>query len=577
MGRTRRGMMVLLWAAAVSMAGLPAGGDVIRVPRDVPTIQQGIDAADHGDTVLVADGVYSGPGNIELDPCGKGIHIRSEKGPEGCTIDCQGQGRGFYLHCCEGCFTVIEGFTIINGSATDGGGLFGFWSAPVLRDCRFIDCRASDSGGAIYGFFFSPRILDCVFSGNVAYHGGALHLCQTSAPDIVRCSISGNTAGVYGGGIRCVSGAKPAISDCLLIGNSALLGGGLSSRDASPRADRCRFELNRAWDGGGVYILSSDGLVIVDTEFTGNKADWCGGAVYSSHAAAAMVNCLFVENQALAHGGALFGHHFDAKMQLCTITGNDAAEGGGALASSRSELTVVDSLLWGNGSEPVLLLEGPAPAITCSDVEGGWVGAGNLDADPLLTVGPDGSCCLSEVAAGQTKDSPCLDAGSGLACDVSLPTAEPGVYRDLQPAGTRSDWGEDCGRLNLGYHRPVDTVEADIRCSPLVGVLPLPLEFTVSLRNRCEQQRRVATAVDLVTASGQGYANWRQGWTALPPGQGLEVRWALEVPDLPTLQGINRFDLAIEDVTPVPYNQPPCRPAGHEARDSCSVMGLAPP
>ena len=70
----------------------------IHVPADSATIQAGIDGAAHGDTVLVADGVYKGEGNRNIDFLGKAIVVRSENGPEKTVIDCEGSGRGFYFH-----------------------------------------------------------------------------------------------------------------------------------------------------------------------------------------------------------------------------------------------------------------------------------------------------------------------------------------------------------------------------------------------------------------------------------------------------------------------------------------------
>jgi hypothetical protein len=54
------------------------------------TIQEGIDDASNGDIVLVADGIYTGGGNRDIDFYGKAITVRSFNGPDVCIIDCQG-------------------------------------------------------------------------------------------------------------------------------------------------------------------------------------------------------------------------------------------------------------------------------------------------------------------------------------------------------------------------------------------------------------------------------------------------------------------------------------------------------
>ena len=97
MREARRALQVEYRIAMVSLlimviAGFAQAG-TINVPGVHPTIQQGIDAARNGDTVLVADGTYRGIGNKDLDFRGKVITLKSENGAEYTIIDCEGSGR----------------------------------------------------------------------------------------------------------------------------------------------------------------------------------------------------------------------------------------------------------------------------------------------------------------------------------------------------------------------------------------------------------------------------------------------------------------------------------------------------
>src|SRR5215470_13608013 len=73
---------------AVLLMHPPASADTIRVPADRHNLNAALSSAHDGDTVLVADGVYTGPANRTLDFRGKAITLRSEHGPQACIIDC---------------------------------------------------------------------------------------------------------------------------------------------------------------------------------------------------------------------------------------------------------------------------------------------------------------------------------------------------------------------------------------------------------------------------------------------------------------------------------------------------------
>jgi hypothetical protein len=86
----------------------------IHVPGDYPTIQAAIDAAAAGDTVLAAPGTY-----VEnVDFLGKTVTLESGQGPGSTVIDGNQNGSVVSFLNAEGPDSVLEGFTITNGTGT---------------------------------------------------------------------------------------------------------------------------------------------------------------------------------------------------------------------------------------------------------------------------------------------------------------------------------------------------------------------------------------------------------------------------------------------------------------------------
>lgn len=174
-------------------------GDTIRVPADFLTIQAAIDTASDNQTVLVAAGTYSGPGNRDLNFNGKAITLKSESGPSTTIIDCQDTGavvhQGFYFSSRETSESTVDGFTIVNGNGPNGAGM-GFRScSPTIRNCVLAGNEASASGGAIHCKSASPTFVNCTFTGNSSPAGGAVFLIAGASPRFENCIISFSSDG----------------------------------------------------------------------------------------------------------------------------------------------------------------------------------------------------------------------------------------------------------------------------------------------------------------------------------------------------------------------------------------------
>ncbi|MHC4646640.1 MAG: LamG-like jellyroll fold domain-containing protein, partial [Planctomycetota bacterium] len=370
-------------------------------------IQEAINGASNGDTVIVLPGTYTGTGNRAIDFWGKAITVRGQTGAEDCVVDCQWAARGFYFHLGEEANSVVEGLTITNGYADPGGAIYCGSSSPTIVNCRLVDNEAgSPGGGGIYCVYSNAAISRCSFSGNrTDYNGGGL-FSRYGHPTVINCAFSGNYAGMSGGGINNYQAADPPTSplfeNCLFYENIADdYGGGLCNRYSEPNIVGCIFLDNAASAGGGIEIVYADSIRLANCTFGGNAVALNGGAVDVYTSCVTLANCTIADNWANVYGGAI----------VCSSY------------NSVSSLTVNNCILWGNtagtNGAQIALRDGQmysTMTVSYSDVEGGQPGAhvepnstlvwdvGNIDVDPCFFKGYDSDYHLR-------AESLCINAG----------------------------------------------------------------------------------------------------------------------------------------------------------------------
>jgi len=150
---------------------LTRGGAIISVPTDQSTIQAAINLAGTGDTILVADGIYTGDGNRDIYFDGKNIILISENGPQYTTINCDGNEtfphRAILLDGGEDTSSIIDGFTITNAFVsgyTNTGAISCQSSGVTIRNCIITD--NASSGISFLSSSSECRIFDCTISHN---------------------------------------------------------------------------------------------------------------------------------------------------------------------------------------------------------------------------------------------------------------------------------------------------------------------------------------------------------------------------------------------------------------------------
>lgn len=254
-----------------------------------PDLSHAIGAAVDGDTIELADGVFTGWGNLDNRFMGKAITIRSRSSnPEACIIDPAGDGRGFIFDDGEGPNSVLEGVTIRNGQGhgwNGGGAIYCQASHPTIRNCIFEDNAAEAGGACAFRWSASPTLMEeCRFLGNVALGEGGAVIGEANAAGqpvatFLRCTFHGNRADLRGGALAITQGVVE-LTGCTVVKNAvtsaAGTGGGVHvGSGASMWLTNSIVALNRAFAGGGAQVLGAATVGCCDFH-ANNGGHWTG-------------------------------------------------------------------------------------------------------------------------------------------------------------------------------------------------------------------------------------------------------------------------------------------------------------
>jgi hypothetical protein len=187
-------------------------------------------------------------------------------------IDGDSSGSAVTFENGEDITAIIKGFTITNGNAPEGGGIFCMNSNPVITNNIITLNICNTYGAGIYCYYANPVVsYNEIYDNTVIEQfgrGGGIY-CGMAEPFIKNNLVYNNSSAGMGGGISCANGG-PILINNVFYGNIAGGGGGIYGWLATPTIRNCIF-----WADMPYEILMA-GSSYPDIAYSDIEGNWPG-------------------------------------------------------------------------------------------------------------------------------------------------------------------------------------------------------------------------------------------------------------------------------------------------------------
>jgi hypothetical protein len=379
-----RCLSALLVFAASGIA-LDAFAADLHVPADHATIQAAVDAAQPGDRILVAGGVYT----ESVSLLGKSVEIAPAS---------------------------VDAPVVLRGPVNQ--------RALVFASGEQASC-------VVRGLQLQGALPSGAFGGGIRVQG--------SSPTIMACTIDGiiwnASLGNWGGAVDIVSGS-PVFTGCIFQHNRVIQadGGAVVVQGGNPTFTGCTFRSNGPSQGADLFIVSvsSASATITNSRFEGTSGGGFGARIYNygQGGGAATVTLRDSVFSGIVQQAISLVHGWDTvsmervRFEHCAISGYPEFGGPGTLVTqSRSPLTVTSCEFVDNTANILLAIDPVQGGIALVQ---GTAFCGN---NPI---GPDFGSTVVDLGGNEVRASCC-------AGDVT----DNGIVNGTDLAAILAAWGSD--------------------------------------------------------------------------------------------------------------------------------------
>lgn len=237
-----------------------------------------------------------------------------------------------------------------------------------------------------------------------------------------------SASGPRGGGITIARGSSPVIEGCQIFHCASRQGGAIviDGENSNPEIRHCTLAINSAdVDGGGVYVSDGAAPILFNNLIVNNTSSY-GAGIFVNDSSPVILNNTIAQNYSSHFGGGIYFLNGAGDLINNIIAFQTSGEGIYIYDSNRIP-NLFHNNFWENE-------DGDYGGIAIP-------GEGDIYTDPYFISGPNGLYYLSQLGAGQDRQSQCVNAGMQNSVDIGLD-----VFT------TRTDHRVDIGITDIGYH-----------------------------------------------------------------------------------------------------------------------------
>jgi len=330
------------------------------------------------------------------------------------------------------------------------------------------------------------------------------HAAQIIIENLVISGGNATGSSSFNGGGISANESYVSISNCLITENLALIGGGIGAQGGILAVSHTTLSDNEALvTGGGIDLYATDfsGFLL---KFLSNTSSDDGGGLNAYQSMVDLSSALFVSNYSGDDGGAICVLQGTSNFSFLTLDSNEAFDdGGGFRLHTIDSVSIVSSIITSNsGKAGINVISANMPYIShvlCWDntfanyngIDDPTGTNGNISVNPLFV---DTLLNISQVASGQSENSPALDAGHV--------EANQSVIKELS---TRTDSLADTGTADIGFHHlNFEQTGLHPENRNIVGglvITPSPASFSVNIASPSDAQGLVS--IDIFDSIGR--------------------------------------------------------------------------